>query len=670
MICSVLAVGLAGACGKKEPAGSVDVARGGSGGGSGSGGTGGNAASVELKIAWWGSQDRHDRTIKVVEKFREKHPHVKFTWEYDTASNYWPKMRAHGEANTLPDIMQQDYAYIGEFVDKGRLLALDDVAKSGGPLNLSDVAAPIIDGGKIKGKLYGVALGTNTQCWILDVDAFAKAGVALPTDTWTWEDFEKASLEIKAKSNIFGYGSALYLYTPWKALFLSAGTWVFKPDNSAVGWEDDTPWVEHWKREIRLQKAGAVPTYEEEKRDFPDSANVEKLPIVAGKAAMEQIHSNQLLAIMNAAGMNRNFKLVAIPRLSKGGSSVYIKPSQYWSVTSGTKHPKEAAMFIDFFTNDIGANEILAAERGVPIAGKVATALKSQLGKGQLEAFDLIERVGKDARPLPPADPPQWGRILNEVYMPKVTIPILSEQITPEAGVALFKREANAILAGTAPPPAMDAGVPADGGGGGADAGTSGDAKPADASSDATSTGDGGGGTGGLSFFVTSTGSGAVGGNLGGLVGADKKCEDLATAVGAGGKGWKAFLSVNAEGATAAVNAKDRIGAGPWRNQKGQMVAANVAQLLMGVAANLIVDEKGATVPGNQHDILTGSRPDGTAYPARTCANWTATTGQSWVGHSDGAPAGRFSAHGSGCTEAGLRATAGAGRFYCFATAP
>jgi hypothetical protein len=175
---------------------------------------------------------------------------------------------------------------------------------------------------------------------------------------------------------------------------------------------------------------------------------------------------------------------------------------------------------------------------------------------------------------------------------------------------------------------------------------------------------------GGMSFFVTSTGSGAVGGNIGGLTGADAKCEMLAAAVGAGGKGWKAYLSIEAAGGMPAVNAKDRIGAGPWRNQAGNMVAANVTALLAGFAANLVLDEKGGTVPGNQHDIITGTNKDGTVFPNHTCGGWASTMGMSYVGHSDGAPAGRLSQHASGCTEAGLRATAGAGRMYCFASQP
>jgi multiple sugar transport system substrate-binding protein len=424
------------------------------GGAGGAGGSAGGAAGggIELKIAWWGSMDRHTRTMDVIKLFQKKYPNITFATEFDASTPYWVKMKAHADDNTLPDIMQQDYAYIGEWTAKGRLVALDDLSGAGKPLDISDIPKNALDGGRIDNKLMGMPLGTNTQCFVLDVDAFTKAGVALPTDAWTWDDFEKIATDIKTKNNTWGFGTALYLYTPWKSLFLSQGTWVFKPDNSAIGWTDDKPWVDHWKRELRLEMAGAIPTYDEEKMQFPDAADVAKTPIVMQKSAIEQIHSNQLLALQGAAGATRKFKLVGMPRIKGGGSSVYIKPSQYFSIVSGTKHAKEAAMFIDFFTNSIEANTVLAAERGVPVASKVLAALKPMLGPAQGEAFDLLDRVSKDARALPPPDPAQWSQILNTVYLPRVTLPILHGEITPEEGVTRFKDEANAILAGLVPP--------------------------------------------------------------------------------------------------------------------------------------------------------------------------------------------------------------------------
>jgi hypothetical protein len=173
-----------------------------------------------------------------------------------------------------------------------------------------------------------------------------------------------------------------------------------------------------------------------------------------------------------------------------------------------------------------------------------------------------------------------------------------------------------------------------------------------------------------MTFFVTSTGSGAQGGNLGGLEGADKKCQSLATAVNGGDHTWHAYLSVQGK------PAKDRIGTGPWVNQKGKTIAADVAALhalqFLPPAADL-VDEKGAAVPANRRLILTGSKQDGT--PAATCNNWTSNAannnGRSGDVQSDTSVV--LGVHwndavkSTACTQAALNAAKGEGRLYCFA---
>ena len=192
-----------------------------------------------------------------------------------------------------------------------------------------------------------------------------------------------------------------------------------------------------------------------------------------------------------------------------------------------------------------------------------------------------------------------------------------------------------------------------------------------------------------MSFFVTSVGLGK-GANLGGLEGADKHCQDLAAAVGAGDRTWRAYLSLSAADGKPAVNARDRIGAGPWFNAKGARVAQNVGDLhgdtldqaRMGntLTKSTALTEKGEPVKGigdtpNQHDMLTGSTLDGKAFTDgqdHTCKNWTSDgEGSAQVGHHDrtGGPGVSWNAvHASrGCSQANLIGTGGNGYFYCFA---
>jgi hypothetical protein len=192
-----------------------------------------------------------------------------------------------------------------------------------------------------------------------------------------------------------------------------------------------------------------------------------------------------------------------------------------------------------------------------------------------------------------------------------------------------------------------------------------------------------------MTFFITSAGPGK-GADLGGLEGADRHCQALAQAVGAGGRTWRAYLSTQAVGGAPAVNARDRIGRGPWQNAKGVAIAQDVAELHgpNKITKQTALTEQGEMVNGrgdtpNRHDILTGSMPDGRAFPPgedRTCRNWTSSAqGAAMVGHhdrlglrDDDASKSWNASHPSrgpdgGCSQADLRSTGGDGLFYCFA---
>ncbi len=188
-----------------------------------------------------------------------------------------------------------------------------------------------------------------------------------------------------------------------------------------------------------------------------------------------------------------------------------------------------------------------------------------------------------------------------------------------------------------------------------------------------------------MSFFVTSAGPGK-GADLGGLAGADRHCQTLAAAAGAGKRTWRAYLSTSASGAAAAVNARDRIGRGPWRNANGAVIARDLEQLhtANSISMQTALTEKGDMVNGrgdtpNRHDILTGSQADGRAFSGErdmTCGNWTRSgEGSAMVGHHDRIGLGDDDASKSwnashpsrGCSQEALRGTGGDGLYYCFA---
>lgn len=413
------------------------------------GGAAANAGSekIELRIAWWGSQNRHDRTIAVIEQFEQLHPDIDIVYEFSGWDDHWTKMTTQAAGGNLPDIMQQDYARLEEWVSRGLLLPLDEYVASGA-LNFANVSDSALAGGRLDGKLYGVNLGTNSMTVVIDADKLAEAGMEAPNPEWTFAEFEQFATELHDKLGIYGFSGTLENEQLWKNIYLSLGEWVYNEDGSALGYEDDQPLIDYLAMVKRLQDAGVTMSAEE--RIAMRGKGVEDDKIVTGESAATYIWSNQIVALTNAAGEGRNFILVPMPRPEGGAAANYLKPSMFFSITSQAKHPQEAAMFIDFFTNNIEANQVLMAERGVPVSSEVRQALAPMLNTPQKQMFDYIASIESSVSPIPPPDVAGHANVINNVYWPLVMDPLFLGQQSVEDAVKVLREQANSVLAETA----------------------------------------------------------------------------------------------------------------------------------------------------------------------------------------------------------------------------
>ncbi len=396
---------------------------------------------VTIRFSWWGNPTRDERTIQVIELFEETYPWI--TVEYDTQgwNDYWIVMQSQGEGGNLPDVMQQDYSRPKTWVDDEWLLPLETVIDNGS-LDLSDVSDAVIDVGRFNDQIYGVALGTNSLGVVIDVDMFEEAGVPIPAQDWTWDDFEEMCLTVHEQLGIWCTGPNLELDHLWHSLWLGYGETAYGEDQKSFGYTDNQPYIDYLYMLLRLQEAGAKPSITEVRMDTSNTQ-----PIIAGDAASAVLWSNQLVGTWNEAGEDRNFTMIHLPRPADGCcSSNYVKPSMFLSISANTEHPDEAALFIDFFTNSLEANRILLAERGVPIAGAVQDDLKDYISPAQVEMFEFLSRVEEDSSPLPPPDPAQQQAIFDNAFNPLMIDPVLFGEITPEEGVALFEDETLRIL--------------------------------------------------------------------------------------------------------------------------------------------------------------------------------------------------------------------------------
>lgn len=408
-----------------------------------------SADQIELRMGWWGSQVRHDQTIKIIGLFEQAHPNIKVTYEYASFADYWPKMTTEAAGGNLPDLMQQDYAYYTGFVNDNLLMPLDSYIADG-TIKLQGVTDDLLSGGKIDGKLYALNAGTNSQSFVIDLDMFDKAGVAVPKPDWTWKDFADISTQIHDKLGIFGNGGDLTNIQIVNCMFLSLGEGTYADDGKSLGFTDGQPLVDYFQWMLDMQKSKAMISREQQ---VADKETIEKNTFVAGKSAMYFAHSNQVLAIFKAAGPNRRLKMVPVPRaVGATQSANYFKPSMFWSVTSQAKHPKEAAMFIDFYTNSVEANKVMLAERGIPISPAIQQAIQADLPPAQVEAASFLKSLEGNVSHIRPPDPAKNNEITANIWTPQVVDPVMYAQITPADGVKLFMTEANKILGAAAAP--------------------------------------------------------------------------------------------------------------------------------------------------------------------------------------------------------------------------
>ena len=405
-------------------------------------------APVELRVAWWGSQDRHNRTIKAIELFQKKYPNIKVSYEFAGWGDYWTKMTTQAAGRNLPDVMQQDYAYITEWASRGLLAPLDDYVKSGA-IDMRDVAGRGPQGRR-RGRQAARAStsGTNSQCWVLDVDAFKKAGVELPPPNWTWADFEKTAMALQSKLGIWGMGSQTWDNQIWGALYLSAGQWRYTTDGSRLGYESDKPLVDYFNMLLRLQKANALVPRADELASYNQDTSVElDSPSSAGRrrwrtsGATRSSRSGRRPAATSATS--------CWPAAAGPGREVGELPEAV--AVLQRHHAGQAAQG----SRDVHRlrHELDRGERGAPGRARRAdleqgpAGAQAEAGRSQAEMFAYLDRVSKDVQPIPPPDPPGHTEIVKNVFDPQVMDPVAYGRLDPEKAAALLRQEANAILA-------------------------------------------------------------------------------------------------------------------------------------------------------------------------------------------------------------------------------
>lgn len=354
-----------------------------------------SAEPVTLRMAWWGSQTRHDLTVQVIEMYEKENPNVKIEYEFFSFDDYFTKLKTLVASDQVWDIFQlggnfpmyMDKIYfLNEYIDSG----IVDVS------NISDSYLKITQ--DTQGNQIGLSNGLNTYGIAYDVDMFNEAGVPLPTENWTWDDYADAAMKIHEATGHFGtsgFGTSDFIAgcSTYIGQCGKVGEYgFFNLDLTGVGFDDASMLEPYIQMRADLIKAGASPDAGAE----AEVTNIENDFLVTGEAGMTWLAVNQFPTIYDICKEEgRTLALATVPRIKADGpSGAAIQSSQMLCVSQDSQHKEEAAKFISWFQNSTECNDVLQGERGIPINTTVRESLQASASEGKAAMFDFVDLVG------------------------------------------------------------------------------------------------------------------------------------------------------------------------------------------------------------------------------------------------------------------------------------
>ncbi len=395
-----------------------------------------DGGKVTLNLCWWGNQKRNDVTKKAVDLYMSQNPNVEIKVEFTDWSGYWDKLSTMAAGGNLPDIIQQDYSYLNPYQKSGQLADLTTFIEDG-TIDISNISESIISSGTIDGKCYGISLGSNAPCIVYDKGILEEAGVTLP-EQMTVDDLYSISVQIYEKTGVktFFDGGDTGTVMP-QMVARSRGSHLF--DELKEGRNDAA--LENFTNVERFGQAEFCISPDLLAEKNPNV--VETKPIVDGTTWNDFCLSNELIGISGAAGRELGITMYPIMNNAKS-QNLYLKPGMFFSIAETSQHKEEAAKFINWFVNSIECNEILLAERGIPVNSEVAEILKSQVDEVSQEVFEYIASVSKIAEPIDDPDPAGKGEV--EALGKKLVEDLRYGDITAEEAAKQYAAGAKKIL--------------------------------------------------------------------------------------------------------------------------------------------------------------------------------------------------------------------------------
>ncbi len=391
-----------------------------------------------VNILWWGSQTRHDLTVKLIEKFEELNPDIDVVMDYSDWSGYWTKLPAQVAGGQTPDVFQMDYAYLSQYAENGVLAELDSYIADGA-LDMSDVSENVLASGQVGVKTYAISTGTNAPAMLYRKDIVDELGLTLPMNP-TMSEYTTV-----AKAVYEATGLRDTYVTDCTAVILrihlrNYGLNLYNEDATALGFDDPKYIVNMWKLALQAQEEGwgLMPG---------EAAAVTAFDSMVVDAWSRFQNSNELQAYRDATG--KDIGMVMLPSMDDATTpALFLKPAMFWCVGSDSENKEAAVRFINFFTNSPECFDIVGIERAVPISAKMREYVAPSLNETSQEVAAYIDFVSQPnmASPLMNPDPSSHSEIAELLgqYSEQVRYGTVDDL---EATARQFMDEANEILA-------------------------------------------------------------------------------------------------------------------------------------------------------------------------------------------------------------------------------
>ncbi|MCX8279231.1 ABC transporter substrate-binding protein [Phyllobacterium sp. 0TCS1.6C] len=391
-----------------------------------------------IRMIWWGGDERARRTNAAIDLFRQTNPDIAINAEFMGWDDYWARIATQVAGSNAPDFIQMDYRYMFEYARRGAIRPLDEYL--GKQLKLGDFGQVNLDNCSVDGKLYGGNVGVNAFSVIFNSKAWEEAGVEPPSLKTTWDGFaEKCEAFSKGNQNnrLSATADGSYQESLFEIWLRTQGKALYNPDGTlAYDAADAGRWFAYWA-ELRKANSCVAADVQALYKQSPETS-----PIVNGRSATDFAHSNQFEGYQNL--LQFELSATGTPIQEGGKPGQYLKPSQLFAISSSSKSPEATARLINFLIAEPEGAKILGLDRGVPASPVIRQAIMSELNSAARKVVELVSNITPLVGPLPPT-PPRGAGEINDVLI-RISQEASFEAVSPEQAGANLVDEAAAIL--------------------------------------------------------------------------------------------------------------------------------------------------------------------------------------------------------------------------------